>query len=54
MEVNKECSCDDRPLISICKKCGVLYSFNPETGQRKELKLSLNKLLELIQYTEYY
>jgi len=45
-------TCEDKPIITYCKKCNCVYAVNQITGDRTELSLTIKELLEFIKKKE--
>lgn len=44
--------CKDKPIITYCKKCNSVYGVNWNTGDRRELNLTIKELLEFLRKKE--
>jgi hypothetical protein len=51
-EGNNINTCKDKPVITYCKNCDCVYAVNQDTGDRRELCLTLKELLEFVKQKE--
>ena len=49
MVLNK---CEDKPVITYCEKCNRVYAVNWNTGNRTELNMTVQELIEFIREKE--
>ena len=47
-----ECECEDKPIITFCRKCNSVSMINQDNDIRTELAISLKELLEFISKKE--